>query len=84
MKKDNSITKVLPVLFGFFIMGFVDVVRNVPTRLLGCWLWELPVGQLLPLLMGIVSDSLGQTAGMALLLAAFLYLLFNAFKMEKS
>lgn len=26
MKKENSITKILPVLFGFFIMGFCDVV----------------------------------------------------------
>ncbi|MDP4238552.1 MAG: MFS transporter [Bacteroidota bacterium] len=26
MKNENSITKILPVLFGFFIMGFCDVV----------------------------------------------------------
>lgn len=26
MKSENSITRLLPVLFGFFIMGFVDVV----------------------------------------------------------
>ena len=26
MKKENSISKILPVLFGFFIMGFCDVV----------------------------------------------------------
>jgi len=38
----------------------------------------------LPLLMGILSDYLGQTAGMALLLLALFYLLFNAFKMEKN
>ena len=32
MKKENSITKILPVLFGFFIMGFCDVVGITATH----------------------------------------------------
>jgi len=32
MKKENSISKILPVLFGFFIMGFCDVVGITSTH----------------------------------------------------
>lgn len=41
MKNENSITKILPVLFGFFIMGFCDVVgitsMHVKEDLLGSY-----------------------------------------------
>jgi len=40
-------------------------------------------GAVIPLIMGIVSDSLGQTGGMAVLLLALAYLLFNAFKLKE-
>jgi fucose permease len=40
-------------------------------------------GAIIPLVMGITSDSLGQTGGMAVLLAALAYLLFSAVKMKK-
>ena len=32
MKNENSISKILPVLFGFFIMGFCDVVGITSTH----------------------------------------------------
>jgi hypothetical protein len=35
-------------------------------------------------LMGVVSDAMGQTGGMAVLLAAMVYLLFSAFNMKKA
>jgi len=40
-------------------------------------------GAIITLIMGIVSDSFGQTGGMAVLLVALAYLLFNAYKLEK-
>lgn len=40
-------------------------------------------GAIIPLVMGVVSDSFGQTGGMAVLLIALSYLLFSAFKLEK-
>ena len=33
MKNENSIAKLLPVLFGFFIMGFCDVVGITATHM---------------------------------------------------
>ena len=32
MKNENSISKILPLLFGFFIMGFCDVVGITSTH----------------------------------------------------
>jgi len=40
-------------------------------------------GAVFPIVMGLVSDSFGQVAGIGILSVAFLYLLFIAFKMEK-
>jgi fucose permease len=40
-------------------------------------------GAIFPIIMGLVSDSFGQVAGIGILSVAFLYLLFIAFKMEK-
>jgi FHS family L-fucose permease-like MFS transporter len=70
-----------------FSIIFSAALKKEPKRaneIAGLLVMGIAGGAVLPLLMGLVSDSLGQTAGMALLLAAFFYLLFNAFKMEKS
>jgi hypothetical protein len=37
----------------------------------------------MPLIMGITSDSFGQTGGMAVLLVALSYLLYSAFKLKE-
>ncbi len=70
-----------------FSIIFSAALKKEPERaneIAGLLVMGIAGGAVLPLLMGIFSDNLGQTAGMALLLAAFFYLLFNAFKMEKS
>ena len=41
-------------------------------------------GAVIPPIMGIVADSAGQTAAMAVLLIAFIYLLFNALRMKET
>jgi fucose permease len=40
-------------------------------------------GAIIPLIMGVTSDSLGQTGGMAVLLAALAYLLYSALKLKE-
>jgi len=70
-----------------FSIIFSAALKKEPERaneIAGLLVMGIAGGAVLPLLMGIVSDNLGQTAGMALLLAALFYLLFNAFKMERS
>ena len=41
-------------------------------------------GAIIPPLMGVVSDVMGQTGGMAVLLIAMIYLLFSAFSLKKA
>jgi len=70
-----------------FSIIFSAALKKEPERaneIAGLLVMGIAGGAVLPLLMGIISDYLGQTSGMALLLVALFYLLFNAFKMEKS
>lgn len=70
-----------------FSIIFSAALKKEPERaneIAGLLVMGIAGGAVLPLLMGIISDNLGQTAGMALLLVALFYLLFNAFKMEQS
>jgi len=70
-----------------FSIIFSAALKKEPERaneIAGLLVMGIAGGAVLPLLMGIISDYLGQTSGMALLLVALFYLLFNAFKMEKN
>ena len=41
-------------------------------------------GALIPPIMGVVSDKMGQSGGLVILFIALVYLLFCAFKVEKA
>jgi FHS family L-fucose permease-like MFS transporter len=60
MEQKSSLSKVMPVLFGFFIMGVA---------------W----GAILPPLMGLASDAVGQVGGMLVIMAGMIYLLLTAY-----
>lgn len=84
------------ILFMVFLLGFT--VANVFSIIFSAALKKKPQcaneisgilimgvvgGAIIPFIMGIVSDSFGQTGGMAVLLVVLIYLLFSAFKLEK-
>ncbi len=85
------------ILSMVFIIGFA--VANVFSIIFSAALKKLPEyaneisglmimgvagGAVIPLVMGITSDLFGQTAGMAILLIAFSYLFFCAFKLKEN
>ena len=84
------------ILVMVFILGFT--VANVFSIIFSAALKKMPDhaneisgllimgvagGAVIPLIMGITSDSFGQTGGMAVLLVALAYLLFSAFKLNE-
>lgn len=84
------------ILTMVFIIGFA--IANVFSIIFSAALKKLPEyaneisglmimgvagGAVIPLIMGISSDSFGQTGGMAILLIAMGYLLFSAFKLKE-
>jgi fucose permease len=85
------------ILSMVFIIGFA--VANVFSIIFSAALKKLPEhaneisglmimgvagGAIIPLIMGITSDSLGQTGGMSILLIAMIYLTYNAFKLKEN
>ena len=56
---------------------------NHTNEVSGLMIMGVAGGAIFPIIMGLVSDSFGQVAGIGILSVAFLYLLFIAFKMEK-
>jgi FHS family L-fucose permease-like MFS transporter len=69
-----------------FSIIFSAALRLRPDRaneISGLLIMGVAGGAVIPLIMGIVSDSVGQTGGMAVLFIAFAYLLFNAFKLKE-
>jgi len=84
------------ILSMVFIIGFA--VANVFSIIFSAALKKLPEhaneisglmimgvagGAVIPLIMGITSDSLGQTGGMSILLIAMAYLTYSAFKLKE-
>jgi len=70
-----------------FSIIFAAALRRKPERaneISGLLIMGVAGGAVIPLIMGIASDSLGQTGGMAVLLVALGYLLFSAFKLKES
>ena len=69
-----------------FSIIFSAALKKKPERaneISGLLIMGVVGGAIIPLFMGIVSDSFGQTGGMAVLLVALIYLLVNAYKLEK-
>ena len=85
------------ILVLIFIMGFAvanvfsiifsAALQKKPERaneISGLMIMGVAGGAVIPPLMGIVSDAMGQAGGMAVLLVAMIYLLFSAFSMKKA
>lgn len=69
-----------------FSIIFSAALKRKPQRgneISGLLIMGVAGGAIIPLIMGIVSDSYGQTGGMAVLLVALVYLLFSAYKLER-
>lgn len=69
-----------------FSIIFSAALQKMPERaneISGLLIMGVAGGAVIPLIMGITSDSLGQTGGMAVLLVALAYLLYNAFKLKE-
>jgi len=69
-----------------FSIIFAAALRRKPERaneISGLLIMGVAGGAVIPLIMGIASDSFGQTGGMAVLLIALGYLLFSAFKLKE-
>jgi len=69
-----------------FSIIFAAALRRKPERaneISGLLIMGVAGGAVIPLIMGIASDSVGQTGGMAVLLVALGYLLFSAFKLKE-
>lgn len=75
-----AIANVFPIVFS-------AALRKEPERaneVSGLLIMGVAGGAIVPPVMGLVSDSTGQTGAMVVLLVAFAYLLFNAFSMKES
>jgi len=70
-----------------FSIIFSAALKKLPERaneISGLMIMGVAGGAVIPLIMGITSDSLGQTGGMAILLVAMTYLLYSAFKLKEN
>ena len=85
------------ILSMIFILGFAvanvfsiifsAALKKMPDRaneISGLLIMGIAGGAVFPLIMGITSDSLGQTGGMAVLMVALVYLLYSAIKLKNS
>ena len=74
-----AIANVFPIIFS-------AALRKVPNRaneVSGLLIMGVAGGAVLPPIMGVVSDFSGQAGAMIVLLCAFIYLLYCAFRMKK-
>jgi fucose permease len=70
-----------------FSIIFSAALKKLPEQaneISGLMIMGVAGGAVLPLIMGITADLFGQTAGMAIILIAFSYLLFSAFKLKEN
>lgn len=78
-------------IIGFAIANIFSIIFSAALRRLpeyaneisGLLIMGVAGGAVIPLIMGIVSDSFGQTGGMAILFPVMIYLLFNAFRLKE-
>ncbi len=79
---------VMVFILGFAVANVFSIIFSVALRKMpenaneisGLMIMGVAGGAIIPLIMGIFSDSFGQAGGLAVLLAALAYLLFSAFK----
>jgi FHS family L-fucose permease-like MFS transporter len=74
-----AVANVFPIIFSAALKKEPGHANEIS----GLLIMGVAGGAIIPLLMGITSDSFGQTGGMALLLIALAYLLYNAIKMKE-
>jgi fucose permease len=92
-----TMTGLVPILVMVFIIGFAvanvfsiifsAALQKKPERaneISGLMIMGVAGGAVIPPLMGVVSDSMGQGGGLAVLLGAMIYLLFLAFSLKKT
>jgi len=90
----NNLWAILVLIFilGFAVANVFSIIfsaalQKKPERaneISGLMIMGVAGGAVIPPLMGVVSDAMGQTGGMAVLLIAMVYLLFSAFNMKKT
>jgi fucose permease len=74
-----AIANVFPIIFSAALKRVPGYANEVS----GLMIMGIAGGAVIPLVMGVTSDSFGQTGGMAVLLVTLAYLLFNAVKLKK-
>ena len=70
-----------------FSIIFSAALKKVPDRaneISGLLIMGVAGGAVIPLIMGITSDSFGQTGGMSILLIAMAYLTYSALKLKEN
>jgi fucose permease len=81
---------VMVFILGFSVANVFSIIfsaalRKMPenaNEISGLMIMGVTGGAIIPLIMGIFSDSFGQAGGLAVLLVALAYLLFSAFKIS--
>lgn len=74
-------------LANVFSIIFSAALKRLPeyaNEISGLMVMGIAGGAIVPLIMGIASDSVGQTGGMSILLVAMAYLLYSAFKLNEN
>ena len=82
---------VLIFILGFAVANVFSIIfsaalQKKPERaneISGLMIMGVAGGAIIPPLMGVVSDTMGQAGGMAVLLIAMIYLLFSGFNLKK-
>ena len=82
---------ILVFIIGFAIANVFSIIFSAALKKLpeyaneisGLMIMGVAGGAVIPLIMGITSDSVGQTGGMGILLVAMTYLLYSAFKLKE-
>ena len=83
---------VLVFILGFAVANVFSIIfsaalQKMPERaneISGLMIMGVAGGAVIPPLMGLLSDHLGQAGGLALLLLSMIYLLFTGFKLKKA
>jgi fucose permease len=74
-----SVANVFSIIFSAALKKMPDHTNEIS----GLMIMGVAGGAVFPIIMGLVSDSFGQVAGISMLALAFIYLLFISFKLEK-
>jgi len=75
-----SIANIFSIIFSFALKRRSDKANEVS----GLMIMGVAGGAIIPLIMGVLSDSFGQTGGMSLLIIALVYLLLCALRVQES